>query len=344
MVSIIMPVYNSEKYLSTAIESALGQTYRDFELILVNDGSTDGSLSICRAYAEKDERVKVIDKKNGGICSARNAGLDQARGEYIAFLDNDDEYVERYLEIAVENLEKSGCDIFRCRRTRVQTFADGHQKTDISATPDWCLDGPRILTSEELFEKYYFEVKMSGAMYAIWTGVFKREMFEDIRFDERIKFGGEDWYANMMLYDKAKSIVFVSDSLYIYNKRESHSTSAKYNQNKLDMAIWTAAYENEMLRRHLGDRADRVIRLCNALAYVNIIKMLEHSGCPMTKKEKLNYFKGLKKNPAFSFNGKTNLFARPRLANIYIWLYMHGMARFVYFLTKTTIKMRGNTQ
>lgn len=343
MVSVIMPVYNSEQYLSKAIDSVLNQTYNDFELILVNDGSKDGSLSICEMYAEKDKRIKVISKENGGICSARNAGLDIAAGDYIAFIDNDDEYVDKYLEIAVNNLDRYGCDIFRCRRTRVQTFADGHQKSDISATPNWIDNEAYVISSKELFEKY-FEIKMSGAMYTIWTGVFKKSLFDDIRFDTRFTYGAEDWLANLMLYDKAKSIVFVADSLYIYNKRVSHSTSAKYDSNRLDTIIWSAEYENQMLRRHLGNNADKVIRLCNALYFVHIIKVLEHDNCPLTKKEKLKYFKSLKKLSAFAFNGKTNLFATPRKANIYIWLYMHGMSRLVYFLTKRTMKKRGNTQ
>lgn len=92
-VSIIMPVYNSEKYLSKAVESVLAQDFQDFELIMVDDGSPDNSGAVCDSYAEKDARVKVIHKKNGGICSARNAGIDAARGEYIGFCDNDDLYL-----------------------------------------------------------------------------------------------------------------------------------------------------------------------------------------------------------------------------------------------------------
>ena len=88
--SVIMPVYNSEKFLKRSIDSVLNQTYRDLELILINDGSTDGSLSLCREYETKDNRVIVIDKKNEGAGPTRNKGIDIAKGEYIAFPDSDD--------------------------------------------------------------------------------------------------------------------------------------------------------------------------------------------------------------------------------------------------------------
>ena len=99
-VSVIMPVYNSGEYLKTAVDSILSQSLKEIELILVDDGSTDGSSEKCDEYAKKDKRVVVIHQKNGGICNARNAALKVARGEYIGFSDHDDEYVPGYLEHA----------------------------------------------------------------------------------------------------------------------------------------------------------------------------------------------------------------------------------------------------
>ena len=89
-ISIIMPIYNCEKYLKRSIESVLNQTYKNLELILINDGSTDNSLKVCREYERKDDRVQVIDKKNGGVSSSRNAGFKIATGEYVTFVDADD--------------------------------------------------------------------------------------------------------------------------------------------------------------------------------------------------------------------------------------------------------------
>ena len=97
--SIIIPVYNAERYLHQCIESVIAQTFKDWEMILVNDGSKDGSLAICQEYTSKDSRIRVIDKPNGGPSSARNRGLDEAQGEYVYFMDADDWIEKNYLEV-----------------------------------------------------------------------------------------------------------------------------------------------------------------------------------------------------------------------------------------------------
>ena len=113
-ISIIVPVYNSEKYLPETAQSILKQSFSDFELILVDDGSKDGSGKICDQLAAKDTRIKVIHKTNGGICSARNAGLKEAAGEYIAFCDNDDIYLPGLLEDNYALAKKYDADVSIC--------------------------------------------------------------------------------------------------------------------------------------------------------------------------------------------------------------------------------------
>jgi len=112
-VSVIMPVYNAGGYLAGAVESILRQTYRDFELLLVDDGSSDGSADICDAYARKDGRVTVFHQENRGICAARNRGLDAARGKYIAFCDHDDLYEDDCLETLWNEAERSNAQLVR---------------------------------------------------------------------------------------------------------------------------------------------------------------------------------------------------------------------------------------
>ena len=108
-----MPVYNSGEYLKTAVDSILGQSFRDIELILVDDGSTDGSSEHCDEYARKDDRVKVIHQKNRGICNARNAALKIAKGEYIGFSDHDDEYLPGFLENAYKEAVANNADLVK---------------------------------------------------------------------------------------------------------------------------------------------------------------------------------------------------------------------------------------
>ena len=113
LVSIIVPIYNAEKYIFGLIENLMNQTYKNIEIILVNDGSTDNSLNICNELQSKDNRIKVIDKKNGGVSSARNKGIKESKGEYITFIDSDDNIGEDYVRKMVENVEDTYC-LIKC--------------------------------------------------------------------------------------------------------------------------------------------------------------------------------------------------------------------------------------
>ena len=309
-------------------------------MLLINDGSTDGSLDVCREFQNRDDRVKVFDKENGGLCSARNYGLDHASGDYIAFIDNDDEYVDTFLEVAAENLENFGADIFRCNRTRVQIYDDGSRKTDVSGVPEW-VDKPYFADSAEVFSKYY-SIKKSGAMYGIWNGVFKAELFDDVRFDTRIRYGGEDWMVNLQLYNKAKSVVFVKDSLYMYYRRVSHSTSAKFDFNRIDAIIWVSEYEHKMLTEKLGKDSENVCRANNAIYLVQTIKILENDNCPFIQKEKYEYLRKLRKDKVFLQDLKTYMLKKPIMENACLWLYAHNKIGFMYRIVKKILKKRGN--
>ena len=118
LVSVIVPVYNVLPYLRESLDSVINQTYKDLEIIIVDDGSTDGSDAVCEEYA-KDSRVKVIHQKNHGLSAARNVGLDIARGDYIAFLDSDDVYLPDMIQTMVEGIQKSQADVVVCGFIRV---------------------------------------------------------------------------------------------------------------------------------------------------------------------------------------------------------------------------------
>lgn len=114
MVSIIVPVYNAEKYLANTLDSIIRQSYKNFELLLINDGSTDKSKAICDKFALKDRRIKVLDKNNGGVSSARNYGLSVAEGEYVIFIDSDDYLTADMLETLVNDIESTKSDVAIC--------------------------------------------------------------------------------------------------------------------------------------------------------------------------------------------------------------------------------------
>lgn len=149
-VSIIMPVYNSERYVSYAIDSVLNQSFEDFELILVDDGSVDKSGQICDVYAQKDARIRVIHQRNQGLCAARNAGLNIAKGDYIGFIDNDDFYYPDLIKDNYSLAFRYGADVIRFDRLRLQTFDDNKKPLkDVSGTRGMFKKEKRFLFLEE---------------------------------------------------------------------------------------------------------------------------------------------------------------------------------------------------
>lgn len=341
--SVIMPVYNSKAYLGNAIESVLKQTYRDFELLLIDDGSTDGSLDLCRSYERKDKRVKVFTKENGGLSSARNLGIEYAKGDYLAFIDNDDEYKAECLERVNMCFETYHCDLVRFNRIRIQEYEGKKARVDVSGT-EGLTDQNKpaaVLSWEEILEDY-IKIKKSGAMYGIWNGVYRKSLFDTVRFDTRIRFGGEDWLVNLQLYEQAERAVFISDALYIYRKRAVHSVSAKFDLNRAEAVVWVADYERKMLESMMGKNGWETLRCCQAIYLVHIIKILQNKSCQLPLKEKVAYVKSLKASEGFALLGETKCFQTPWLENACIWMYRNHMEFFLYLMISLILKVRGN--
>ena len=225
MFSVIVPIYNSEKYLGSCITSILDQTFQDFELILVDDSSTDSSLSICNEYAKKDQRIIVVcQNKNEGVSSARNAGLAKATGEWIMFLDSDD-YLRRNAceRIWAESLEEKtdiivfGTDIFpvypevsNWYKTVLYTSTHRHNKFD----PD------------------FFFADDSGAKPFVWRQAFSHEILTKtkIKFHEEMRFG-EDLMFQFEIFPMAKYFSFIADRLYNYRWIREGSLMSKADSN-----------------------------------------------------------------------------------------------------------------
>ncbi len=229
-VSIIMPVYNSGEYLKKAVDSILDQSLHNFELILVDDGSIDGSYENCLRYAEKDNRVIVIHKKNGGICSARNAALDVAKGNYIAFSDHDDEYLPGLLNDSYTVALNTDSDIVKFGRQWIIS------KEGKVIKKGGCNYDYKIYSRDDIKENF-FDLERSGALVCVWDGIYKHELLKEnnIRFDESRKNGGEDMIFMLNLLCFAKSIVTLPTTYYHHFIRLGFSTSSKYNLSNSDL-------------------------------------------------------------------------------------------------------------
>lgn len=227
LLSVIMPVYNSERYLPGAVESILEQSFQDFELLLVDDGSPDGSGALCDRYAAADPRVRVFHLENGGMCRARNIALGHARGTYVGFCDNDDAYVPGAFE-QVAQAASENPDVVQYGRTIKAFDPDGNFLRETSTFPaESCLAG-----SAEFFDRYRLWSSGDG----VWVRFYRREFLDQhrLRFDERLRNGGEDILFNAQCAEHAPSVSYLAEPLYLYYVRASHSTSAKVSEASID--------------------------------------------------------------------------------------------------------------
>lgn len=226
-VSIIVPIYNVEKYISLCLTSVINQTLIDIEIICVNDGTKDNSCNIVNVFMEEDSRIKLIHKKNGGLSSARNAGLKIATGDYIWFVDSDD-YIENmacerlYLEIIED---KPDIIAFGSNTFPVMPWVDPWVSTSLS--PRTCK-----YMGKDVVKALFFE---NGAVPYVWRNCFKREFLEKnkLLFNENVKFG-EDTIFQFEAFSCASNLTFISDKLYNYRHYRPGSLMNQYNNNQYE--------------------------------------------------------------------------------------------------------------
>lgn len=228
-VSIIVPIYNVAPYLSKCIDSILGQSFEDFECILVNDGSTDNSGEICDKYSKADNRIKVIHKENGGLSSARNAGLDVATGDYIGFIDSDD-YIHRdFISILLNAMLTYNTEVSVCEFLDVSDDDDfSVTKTDITCPP------PRICPIKEAFS----DNEIWHHIDSVCNKLFRRDLFDNARFPCGLI--NEDTYIKPEIYSKVTSIAFIDYPLYYYYHSPNSILRSDFSLKKLDLIVATA--------------------------------------------------------------------------------------------------------
>ena len=215
LISVIVPVYNVEKYIKKTLESLLNQTYENIEIVLVDDGSTDSSSQICDEYAKKDNRIKVIHKENGGLSSARNKGIEIASGDYVFYLDSDDTIDEKCLEILEEALERTESDVAICKIDRVDV--NGQKVRD-----DFPINEEDILFRYETVEKI---VKGELPNFA-WGKLYRKEVLHGIRFPVGRNY--EDRYVAAEIMSNSKQTVLCPKAI-MYYRDNPKSIMNKYN-------------------------------------------------------------------------------------------------------------------
>ena len=233
LISVIVPVYRVEEYLERCVKSILSQTYENLEVILVDDGSPDQCPAICDACAEKDARVKVIHQENKGLSGARNAGIDAASGEYLAFVDSDDYVSPHFIEELYQLLQDTGCAIGQCRFSYVK--GDGLVEESDSA---FC-----IYRGESLMEQLYGPEEKATCFVVAWNKLYRAELFKEtgIRYPEgRIH---EDEATTYRLFHEAKKLAFLDRALYGYYTENGGSITSVFSAKRLQ---WLTAHEERI--------------------------------------------------------------------------------------------------
>lgn len=227
-ISVIVPVYNVERYLPRCINSILNQTFPDFELILVDDGSSDNCPFLCDEFQSKDKRVKTIHKQNGGLSSARNAGIELAEGEYISFIDSDDWIESNMLQELYELAVSNKADVVECAFQRVE---------EDELPQKLCNNTPHI--SERSGEFAIMALYLGeGATPVVWNKLYKRQIFNKLRFPVGMNY--EDSYLMPQIVYAANKVVYTTYVGYYYFQRCGSITKSEFSVKNTDKIL---AYE-----------------------------------------------------------------------------------------------------
>lgn len=220
-ISVVVPVYNVEKYFDNCVESLVNQTYSDLEIILVDDGSSDGCPQMCDEWAEKDTRIKVIHKTNGGLSDARNAGMKIATGKYISFIDSDDYIALDFFDTLLSVMEKENSDIVEC--SVVKFYEDGRfeeYSDDLAVTTFETESALSGLISENPFHQH------------VWNKLYKAQLVKDIPY--AVGKLNEDEFWTYQVFGRAKKVSKINKTMYYYFQRSSSIMGESYNIRRID--------------------------------------------------------------------------------------------------------------
>jgi len=253
-ISIVVPVYNAEKTIGRCIESLLNQTYKEIEIILINDGSNDNSGEICDFYAKKDNRIHVIHKKNEGVSKARNTGIKSVKSDYIMFVDSDDYIKTNMCEILYHSIDNTNYEVVICGFIRNFVFNNIITKSVL------ILPEVSSINTIEQFKMNWSNLYSKSLFNAPWGKLYKMDYIEkkNICFDENLDCG-EDLLFNLDVFSQIHKVSIVNEPLYIYECTEKESLTTKFNA------------EKEYNDKHLYN-----ITL-SYLKKMNILRLCEHS-------------------------------------------------------------------
>lgn len=308
-VSVIIPVYNVEDYLSTCIDSVLEQSHKELEVILVDDGSTDKSGKICDAYRKEDSRVRVIHKENGGLSDARNAGIEIAQGSYISFVDSDDYVHKDFIKTLLKACKEYSAEIAVCRHFK---FCSDAELLSCNKK-DFC--GLTLLDKKRAFRA--FLLNQNGDFVVTWNKLYAARLWKYIRFPKgKIH---EDCFVSHQLYLDSDKIIYLDDILYGYRSRPSSiiKSADAYRE-------YAAVEAYEMLLKLTAEKYPEYIRLAEAAymhANLGVLNKCTKKDSRFIKLCRTNLQKiKYRHNPYISFLNRVRIFVFILAPSLYIRL------------------------
>lgn len=316
MISIVIPVYKSEKTLGGCLESLMAQTYEEIEMICVVDGSPDRCGEICQEYAKKDSRIKVVQRNNGGVSSARNRGIEEAAGDYVMFVDSDDTVTPDYCEKMWFACKETGADLVIC----------GFNHWFVGRKVEKCPKDPGVYETADYGETF-LKLYQDGFLNMPWNKLFKKELA--VRFDTSLSLG-EDLLFNMDYLERCQKIAVIREPLYHYIQEEKGNTlSSKKRDNKLEIASRVCERVQAYYETLSGEKnLHPVIAGKFVMEFLDDCERLPFDK-GMKRAEKLQTIKNLRQNEKFM---DANRIARVTMPDYRIlqWCFAYGQWRLVY--------------
>lgn len=257
LVSVIVPVYNTEAYIAKCLDSLLAQSYNNIEIMVVDDGSTDGSREICDDYEEKDIRVKVIHKTNGGLSSARNVGLFKVKGDYISFVDSDDYVAKTYIEDLLKLIKDNDADISICGILAVNEVGNPIKENKFR-------EDTKSYSSEEAMICQFYQ---RGIGNHACGKLYSKKCFEEVRFPENRIY--EDLATVYKFFSKAERIVKNEKPLYYYLQRQASIMHSEFSPKKMDRI-----YVSEEILEFSQARSEALTKAAESRLFVSAVQVL----------------------------------------------------------------------
>lgn len=274
MISVIVPVYNAEKFLNRCVDSILEQTYPNFELVLVDDGSTDYSLDILKEYAEQDDRVNVISQQNKGVSGARNTGLQAAQGEYFLYIDADDWIEENMIERLVSISKQEDADIVMCNSDHAE------EKTDVIKNHEIKVE---VWNQDKQQHEFMKHQRLTGML---WNKLIRRSLSTGIWFNEKTGYG-EDAEFLWEILKKSQKMIVINEILYHHVLEKTSISHLSFSEKKYSaIPMW------ERIVKNVSQNNPKLINLATErLMSATVYSMYEAKKCKYKNKDQIKHMR-----------------------------------------------------